>query len=168
MRFPVKTNSSTLRYFRFIGWWRRIPCTFNIITIFVTHSVCGCTPRKDNECPNYSEVIMSAMASKFTDVSIVCSSVFFFQAQIKKTSKLHVTGLYEGNPSVTGGFPSQRASNAENVSIWSRHHVEWITLISTALLGQGLSKSIMLWLHQRQWLRFYFDCCRFWFDLHVD
>ena len=28
-----------------------------------------------------------------------------------------------GNPPVTGGFPSQRASIAENVSIWWRHHV---------------------------------------------
>ena len=27
-----------------------------------------------------------------------------------------------GNPSVTGGFPSQRASNAESVSIWLHHH----------------------------------------------
>ena len=27
-----------------------------------------------------------------------------------------------GSPLVTGGFPSQRASNAENVSIWWRHH----------------------------------------------
>ena len=35
----------------------------------------------------------------------------------KKTSKLRVTGLCEGNPSVTGGFSSQRASNAENVPI---------------------------------------------------
>ena len=29
----------------------------------------------------------------------------------------------EGNPPDTGGFPSQRASNAENISIWWRHHV---------------------------------------------
>ena len=28
-----------------------------------------------------------------------------------KTSKLRATGLCEGNPPVTGGFPSQRASN---------------------------------------------------------
>ena len=28
---------------------------------------------------------------------------------------------------VTGEFPSQRASSAENVSIWWRHHVIWIT-----------------------------------------
>ena len=40
----------------------------------------------------------------------------------KKISKLRVTGLCEGNPPVTGGFPSQRASNVENISIWWRHH----------------------------------------------
>ena len=40
----------------------------------------------------------------------------------KKTSKLPITGLCEGNPPVTGGFPSQMASNAENVSIWWRRH----------------------------------------------
>ena len=47
-----------------------------------------------------------------------------FGRRSKKTSKLRVTGLCEGNPPVTGGFPSQRASNAENFSIWWRHHVE--------------------------------------------
>ena len=45
-----------------------------------------------------------------------------FRHKTKKTSKLGVTGLCEGNPPVTGGFPSQRASNGENVSIWWRHH----------------------------------------------
>ena len=35
----------------------------------------------------------------------------------KKTSKLRVTGICEGNSPVTGEFPSQRASNTENVSI---------------------------------------------------
>ena len=44
-----------------------------------------------------------------------------FRHRSKKTSKLCVTGLCEGNPPVTGGFPSQRASNAENVSIWWCH-----------------------------------------------
>ena len=38
-----------------------------------------------------------------------------------KTSKLCVTGLYEVNPPVNGGFPSQRASDA-NVSIWWHDH----------------------------------------------
>ena len=39
----------------------------------------------------------------------------------KKTSKLRVTGLCVGNSAVTGEFPAQRTSNAENVSIWWRH-----------------------------------------------
>ena len=46
-----------------------------------------------------------------------------FRRTSKKTSKLRVTGLCEGNSSVTGKFPTQRASNAENVSIWWLHHV---------------------------------------------
>ena len=40
----------------------------------------------------------------------------------QKTSKLCVTGLCAGNPPVTGGFPSQMDTNAENVWIWWRHH----------------------------------------------
>ena len=39
----------------------------------------------------------------------------------KKTSKLRVTGLCVGNLPVTGDFPAQKATNAENVSIWWRH-----------------------------------------------
>ena len=45
-----------------------------------------------------------------------------FKRRSKKTSKLHVTGLGEGKPPLIDGFPLQRASNAENVSIWWRHH----------------------------------------------
>ena len=40
----------------------------------------------------------------------------------QKTSKLRVTGLCVGNSPETGEFPAQMASNAENVSIWWRHH----------------------------------------------
>ena len=40
----------------------------------------------------------------------------------KKTPKLRVTGLCGGNSPVTDEFLAQRASNAENVSIWWRHH----------------------------------------------
>ena len=36
-----------------------------------------------------------------------------FRRKSKKTSKLRVTGLCEGNSPVTGEFPAQRASNAE-------------------------------------------------------
>ena len=42
---------------------------------------------------------------------------------------LRVNGLCEGNSPVTGELPGQRTSNAENVSIWWRHHVEYISRI---------------------------------------
>ena len=45
----------------------------------------------------------------------------------KKTSKLRVTGLCAGNSPGTGEYPAQMASNAENVSIWWRHHVLMLT-----------------------------------------
>ena len=52
-----------------------------------------------------------------------CLLSHLFSHTSKKTSKLRFTGLCEGNPPVTGGFPSQRPSNAENVSVWWLHHV---------------------------------------------
>ena len=48
--------------------------------------------------------------------------IHLFRCRSKKTSKLRVTGLCEENSPVAGEFPAQRASNAENVSIWWRHH----------------------------------------------
>ena len=45
-----------------------------------------------------------------------------FRCRSKKTSKLRITGLCAGNSPITGEFPSQWASNAEDVSIWWRHH----------------------------------------------
>ena len=45
-----------------------------------------------------------------------------FRRRSKKTSKLRVTGLCAGNSPVSGEFLAQRASNAENVSIWWHHH----------------------------------------------
>ena len=46
-----------------------------------------------------------------------------FGRRPKKTSKLCVTVLCAGNSPLTGEFPAQMASAAENVSIWWRHHV---------------------------------------------
>ena len=45
-----------------------------------------------------------------------------FRRRSKKTSKLRVTGPCVGNSPGTVEFPAQMASNAENVSIWWRHH----------------------------------------------
>ena len=54
-----------------------------------------------------------------------------FRRRSKKTLKLRVTGLCAGNSPETGEFPAQMASNAENVSIWWRHHVISISTMKT-------------------------------------
>ena len=55
---------------------------------------------------------MGAMASQITSLTIVYSTAYSDAAQRK-----HQTP-------VTGEFLAQRASNAENVCIWWRHHVK--------------------------------------------
>ena len=45
-----------------------------------------------------------------------------FGRRSKKTSKLRVTGLCAGKSPGTGESPTQKASKAENVSIWWRRH----------------------------------------------
>ena len=65
---------------------------------------------------HYDDVIMSSMASQITSLTIVYSTIYSGRRS-KKSSKPRVTGLCEGNS-------PQRASNAENVSIWWRHHVD--------------------------------------------
>ena len=64
---------------------------------------------------------MGANASQITSLTIVYSTVYSGADQ-RKISKLRVTGLCAGNSPGTGEFPAQMASNAENVSIWWRHH----------------------------------------------
>ena len=70
-----------------------------------------------------------------------------FGRRSKKTSKLRVTGLCAENSPGTGEFPAQRASYAENVSIWWRHHdcrlhavmvcfLHYLFLISEAVFDQ--------------------------------
>ena len=51
-----------------------------------------------------------------------CLLNHLFRRRSKKISKLCITGLCEGNSLVTSEFPTQRASNAENISIWRCHH----------------------------------------------
>ena len=72
---------------------------------------------------------MSALASQITSLTIVYSTVYSGRGS-KKTSEFRVTGLCAGNSPVTGEFPAQRASNAENASIWWRHHGEVWRLLS--------------------------------------
>ena len=77
---------------------------------------------------------MSMMASQITSLTIVYSTFYSGADQ----RKLHITGLCEGNSPVTVEFPAQRASNAENLSIWWRHPSD-SSLKSSSFRFGGLS-----------------------------
>ena len=85
---------------------------------------------------HYYDVIMGAMASQITSLEIVYITVYL-GANKKKSSKLRVTRLCEGNSPVTGEFLAQRASNAENVSIRWRHYEYTHFPSQLALLTKG-------------------------------
>ena len=85
---------------------------------------------------HYSDVIMCTMAAPIIGASIMYSAVC--SGTWKKTSKLRVTGICEGNSPVPGEFPALRATNTENAFIWWRHHDK---MYSKPLYGKKLWKT---------------------------
>ena len=72
---------------------------------------------------HYSDVITSTMASQIPSLTIVYSTVYWDADQRKRkyqssASLAFVRGIHRWSVN----SPAQRASNAENVSIWWRHH----------------------------------------------
>ena len=69
---------------------------------------------------HYGDVTMGTVASQITSLNIVYSTVYSGADQRNTKAPRHwpLCGEFTG----TGEFPAQRASNAENVSIWRRHH----------------------------------------------
>ena len=72
-----------------------------------------------------------------------CLLKCLFGCTSKKTSKLRVTGLCAGNSPWIGGFPAQMASNAENVSIWWRHHERDLMQDKSSVSGYQWTDSSM-------------------------
>ena len=111
----------TTQLFVYTVYWNTIITQYMLyvhgVTMFYTTDTSGQFKLKLH---NYSDVIIGAMASQMTSLTIVYSTVYSGADQ--RTSKLCVTGLCAGNSPVTDEFPAQMASNAENVSIWWRHH----------------------------------------------
>ena len=80
--------------------------------------------------PLYSDVVMSTMGSQITGIlivySTVCSGVLIVYSTVcsgrsKKTPKIRVTGLCEGNSPVTGEFPAVIPPNPVLVFGWHIH-----------------------------------------------
>ena len=70
---------------------------------------------------HYDGVIMGAIASQITSLDIVYSTVYSGANQSIHQSSASLAFVW----GIHRGFPAQMASNAENVSIWWRHHAKW-------------------------------------------
>ena len=90
-----------------------IPCTHTPEIIDMHRGMC------DNNLSHYSDVIMGTIASQITSLANVYSTFYSGVDQSKHQSS------------------ASRASNAENVSIWWRHHgakTEWHNILSLGIL----------------------------------
>ena len=74
--------------------------------------------RSWNASQHYNDVIMGAIASQITSLTIVYSTVYSDADQGKHQSPAPLAFVR----GIRREFPAQMASNVENVSIWWRHH----------------------------------------------
>ena len=129
---------SRVEYICFIYSEINTPSAVNIWSIW-HHHIMICAARLmavymlETFIDHYDDVIMETITSQNHQPQD-CLLNRSFGHRSKKTSKFRVTGLCVGNSPVTGEFPAQMASNAENVSIWWRHHALFIMNIRRTIL----------------------------------
>ena len=83
----------------------------------VSYDLVNNASRNTSETHHYSDVIMSAMASQITGVSIVYSTVCSGAENIKVSRHWPSWGKFTAER----WFPARSGSNGENVSNWWRH-----------------------------------------------
>ena len=101
---------------------------------------------------HYNDVTMGAIASQITSLTHPVYSIVYSDADQRKhqssTSLAFVRGIQQVH--CTGEFPAQRASNAEIVSLWWRHHVfDTVNNSSTSITNQPKTKKVLL--HDCEW-----------------
>ena len=94
------------------GWW-------NFMKAFAHY---GTHTPGNHRSVHYIDVIMTTMASQITSLTVVYSIVYWGADQWKHQSSASLAFVREIHRN--RWIPAQRASNAENVSIWWRHHID--------------------------------------------
>ena len=121
------TRDNSLSRWIFLGKWEiyeHFQSLFNTaMAMMMIHSPLILPNPSTTMVLHYGDVIMGTMASQITSLTIVYSIVYSGADQRKHQSSASlafVRGIHRGPG--TGEFPTQMASNTENVSIWRRHH----------------------------------------------
>ena len=109
-------------------WWPCYIWRHNMETTSALLALCGGNPLQ--WCHNEHDGISNHW-------HLDCLLNRLFRHRSKKTSKLHVTGLCEGNPPVTDGFPSQRAQ-------WCGKYFHLMTSSCHPLTKAGATKHFSL------------------------
>ena len=107
-------SSGTVKFYEYMDWlasWTRPADVFPSFGMYFMGNIRKC---------HYSDNIMRMMASQFTGVSMVCATVWPGADQRKHQSSESLE--FVGNSPVTIEFLSERANDAENVSIQWRYH----------------------------------------------
>ena len=90
-----------------------------LATIELRHQQSWCWPGSHRIfSSHYNDVIMSMMASQITSLTVVCLIVYTSADQREHQSSASLAFVW----GIHRELPAQMASNAENVSIWWRHH----------------------------------------------
>ena len=126
-----------------------IACSFALKYAINLYKGCSVMFYILRETIHYDDVRMGAIASQITSLAIVYSA-FYSGVDKKKNIKAPRHWPLCGEFTGTGEFPAQRASYAENVSIWWRHHeidesfmllwclvlkLRWNSFVSCSYLG---------------------------------
>ena len=86
---------------------------------------------------------MGAIASQITSLIIVYQT--FYSGADQRNHQSSASLALVGNSPGTGEFPAQMVSNAENVSIWLRHHgTGFLPLFSTTIVHLLAFNDIMI------------------------
>ena len=85
---------------------------------------------------HYNDVMMGAIASQITSLTIVYSTVYSDADERKHQSPASLA--FVGNSPLTGEFPAQMASNEWNVSIWWRYH-EMLVFLNKSTLNHAVA-----------------------------
>ena len=99
------------------------PCTYSVNPTLYTILV---SRVGEGYLCHYGDVIKSVIASQITNLAIVYSTIYSDADERKHQSSASLAFVRGISPG-TGEFPTQMASNAENASIWWRHHVLNVT-----------------------------------------
>ena len=95
---------------------------FYILLMKNVHPKASTSQNKSHICHeftlHYNDVIISTIASQITSLTIVYSTYYSGADQREHESSVSLAFVW----GIHREFPAQRASNAENVSIWWRYH----------------------------------------------